>query len=116
METALFSKRDACVLLGEYGILFAGLTMNIAREIAKFEEAGFTRERAEVNALMEQALVSIFKDFPDAYVLMGGASLVLYHESTRHSADLDLLARKAVLPSCQEVRMSLERDLVPMGR
>jgi hypothetical protein len=51
----------------------SGLAMEIAREIAKFEERGFTRERAEVNALMEQALVSIFKDFPDAYVLIGGA-------------------------------------------
>jgi hypothetical protein len=90
--------------------------MDIAREIAKFEERGFTRERAEVNALMEQALVSIFKDFPDAYVLIGGASLVLYHESARHSADLDLLARKAALPSCQEVTTSLERALVPMGQ
>jgi hypothetical protein len=93
-----------------------GLAMDIAREIAKFEERGFTRERAEVNALMEQALVSIFKDFPDAYVLIGGASLVLYHESVRHSADLDLLTRNAPLPSCQEVRTSLERDLVPMGQ
>jgi hypothetical protein len=30
--------------------------------------------------------VSIFKDFPNAFVLIGGASLVLYHESARHSA------------------------------
>jgi len=90
--------------------------MDIAREIAKFEERGFTRERAEVNTLMEQALVSIFRDFPGAYVLIGGASLVLYHASARHSADLDLLARNADLPSCQQVTTSLQRDLVPMGQ
>lgn len=66
--------------------------MDIASRIAKYEEKGFTRERAEINVLMEAAAFSIFKDFPDAFVLFGGATLVLYHESVRHSADLDLLS------------------------
>lgn len=67
--------------------------MDIARRIAKYEDRGFPRERAEINVLMEHAAFTIFKDFPEAFVLFGGASMVLYHDSVRHSAELDLLHR-----------------------
>lgn len=40
--------------------------MDIARRIAKYEDRGFTRERAEINVLMEHAAFTIFKDFPEA--------------------------------------------------
>jgi len=90
--------------------------MNIARQIAKYEDKGFTRERAEVNALMEHAAVTIFSDFPEAFVLFGGATLVLYHDSVRHSADLDLLSRTALFPSPEEISASLQRDLGPVGQ
>lgn len=89
--------------------------MDIASRIAKYEEKGFTRERAEINVLMEAAAFAIFKDFPEAFVLFGGATLVLYHESVRHSADLDLLSRGVETPSCQEIVASLERDLAPLS-
>ena len=89
--------------------------MEIARQVAKYEEKGFTRERAEINALMENAVFAIFRDFPDAFLLFGGATLVLFHESVRHSADLDLLARAARLPSREEIIDSLKRDLVPVA-
>lgn len=89
--------------------------MDIASQIAKYEEKGFTRERAEINVLMEAAAFAIFKDFPDAFVLFGGATLVLYHDSVRHSADLDLLSRGAEMPSRQEIVASLERDLTPLS-
>jgi hypothetical protein len=89
--------------------------MDIASRIAKYEEKGFTRERAEINVLMEAAAFAIFKDFPDAFVLFGGATLVLYHDSVRHSADLDLLSRGVETPSRQEIAASLERDLAPLS-
>jgi hypothetical protein len=73
--------------------------MNIARQTAKYEAKGFSREKAEINALMENAIFAIFRDFPDAFLLFGGATLVLFHESVRHSADLDLLARGTSLPN-----------------
>jgi hypothetical protein len=59
--------------------------MNIARQTTKYEEKGFSREKAEINALMENAILAIFRDFPDAFLLFGGATLVLFHESVRHS-------------------------------
>ena len=89
--------------------------MEIASRIAKYEGKGFTRERAEINVLMEAAAFAIFKDFPDAFVLFGGATLVLYHGSVRHSADLDLLSRGVETPSRQEIVASLERDLTPLS-
>jgi hypothetical protein len=89
--------------------------MDISSRIVGYEEKGFTRERAEINVLMEAAALAIFKDFPDAFVLFGGAPLVLYHDSVRHSADLDLLSRAVQTPSCREIVVSLERDLAPLG-
>ena len=40
---------------------------------------------------------------------------MLFHESVRHSADLDLLARATHLPSREEIIDSLRRDLVPVA-
>jgi hypothetical protein len=89
--------------------------MDIARQIAKYQDKGFARDRAEINTLMEHAAITIFSDFPDAFVLFGGATLVLFHDSLRHSADLDLLSRNAELPSPEEVRASFEGDLPPVA-
>jgi hypothetical protein len=65
---------------------------------------------------MEVAAFTIFKDFPDAFILFGGATLVLYHDSVRHSADLDLLSRGAHAPSRQEIVASLDRNLSALSR
>jgi len=90
--------------------------MDIAKQVAKYESKGFNREQAEVNTLMENAAFIIFREFPDAFLLFGGATLVLYHESLRHSADLDLLSRVSASPTQGEVIASLERDLAPIAR
>jgi len=88
--------------------------MNIAKHLAKYEARGFTPERAQVNVLMEAAAIAIFRDFPEAFVLFGGATLVLYHDSVRHSADLDLLSRTAQMPSREEIMASIEKELTPL--
>jgi hypothetical protein len=90
--------------------------MDIGKQTAKYENKGFNRERAEVNVLMENAAFTIFRDFPNAFLLFGGATLVLYHESVRHSADLDLLTMASELPSGAEIIESLKRDLVPIAK
>jgi hypothetical protein len=87
--------------------------MDIAIQIAKYENKGFTRNQAEINTLMEHAAATIFRNFPEAFVLFGGATLVLYHDSLRHSADLDLLSRTGEFPSLEEIAASLQRDLTP---
>jgi len=90
--------------------------MDIARQIAKYEQKGFSRERAQINTLMENAAFTIFTDFPDAFLLFGGATLVLYHDSVRHSADLDLLPITSQWPSRAQIITSLERDLRPIAQ
>ncbi len=65
--------------------------MNIAARLARFEDRGFNRETAAVNVLLEQALQALLSAFPDTFVFFGGASLVLFYGSPRHSGDLDLL-------------------------
>jgi hypothetical protein len=77
--------------------------MNIAKRLAIYGDKGFSRERSEINVLMEAAALAIFRDFPEAFVLFGGATLVLYHDSMRHSADLDRRPRERTLrPACSE--------------
>jgi hypothetical protein len=89
--------------------------VNIARQIAKYEEKGFSREKAEINALMENAIFAIFQDSPDAFLLFGGATLVLFHESVRHSADLDLLPRGTATPTRDEIISTLKREVSPIA-
>lgn len=90
--------------------------MDIARRITRYEDKGFNRERAEINVLMENAAFIIFRDFPNAFLLFGGATLVLYHDSVRHSADLDLLPMSSEWPSPAEIILSLERDMKPIAQ
>src|SRR6202140_5070 len=87
--------------------------MNLAAQIAAYRERGFTGEQAEVITMMRVAAGVLFRDFPDSFLLFGGATLVLFHDSVRHSADLDLLARAAELPTPEELRASLENGLAP---
>ena len=66
--------------------------MTLASQIAAYRNKGFTTEQAEVIVLMRVAAGVLFQDFPDSFLLFGGAALLLFHQSVRHSGDLDLLA------------------------
>lgn len=89
--------------------------MNIAQRLAKYEERGFGREVAAVNVLLEEALRVLFAAFPDTFVFFGGASLVLFYGSPRHSGDLDLLVSAETPPSADELRRVLEQPLRAFG-
>jgi Nucleotidyl transferase AbiEii toxin, Type IV TA system len=60
---------------------------------------------------MEEAAIALFSALPDHFVLFGGATLVLFHESPRISKDLDLLARVDGLPTAQALIGALEARL-----
>lgn len=87
--------------------------VNLASCIASFKERGFPPEQAELLALMSVATGVLFQDFPDSFLLFGGSSLVFFHQSVRHSADIDLLARTEQPPTQEDIRESLERGLSP---
>jgi hypothetical protein len=85
--------------------------MNLAAQIAGYRDRGFTGEQAEVITMMRLAAGLLFQDFPDSFLLFGGATLLLFHDSVRHSADLDLLPRADKLPSSEDLRASLTAGL-----
>jgi len=85
--------------------------MNLAAHIASFRERGFTAEQAEVITLMRLASGVFFQDLPDSFVLFGGATLLLFHESQRHSGDLDLLSRGPEQPTSEAIQSSLANGL-----
>lgn len=81
--------------------------MNLAAQIAVYVDRGFTSEQAEVITMMRVAAGALFRDFPDSFLLFGGATLLLFHDSVRHSADLDLLSRGGEIPTAEDLRASL---------
>jgi hypothetical protein len=85
--------------------------MNIASQTAIIRERGFTAEQAEVITLMRIASGCLFQDFPDSFVLFGGATLLLFHESLRHSGDLDLLSLRDERPTSADIQASLANGL-----
>lgn len=89
--------------------------MNLAEQIAVYRERGFTQEQAEVIVMMRVAAAVLFRDFPDSFLLYGGAALVLFHKGTRHSADLDLDLREDEPPSPEAIKETLQDGLRPIA-
>lgn len=82
--------------------------MNLEGRLAKYLERDFSLEQAQTLVLMEEAAVALFAELPEHFVLFGGATLVLFHNSPRLSKDLDLLARVDSLPSSEVLQSALE--------
>src|SRR5215470_20093262 len=85
--------------------------MTLQERIARYLDRGLENDQAEILVLMEEAAIALFSALPDHFVLFGGATLVLFHESPRVSKDLDLLARVERLPTAQELVEALETRL-----
>jgi hypothetical protein len=77
--------------------------MIIAERLKYFRDQGFRGEAAAVLVLIEEAIHSLFTRFPDTFVLFGGAPLVLFYGSQRHSADIDLLPNCDETPPAEEI-------------
>ncbi|HET6932093.1 MAG TPA: nucleotidyl transferase AbiEii/AbiGii toxin family protein, partial [Candidatus Acidoferrum sp.] len=82
--------------------------MNLEGRLVKYLERDFSLEQAQTLVLMEEAAVALFTALPEHFVLFGGATLVLFHNSPRLSKDLDLLARVDSLPSSEVLQSALE--------
>ncbi len=77
---------------------------------------GFQRDEAEILVLMERAASRLFTAFPDRFVLIGGATLVLLYESQRVSHDIDLALLQIDLPPLEEVAATIREALLPITR
>ena len=85
--------------------------MKLGAQIAAYTDKGFTADQAEVIALMRVASGVLFRAFPESFLLFGGATLLLFHDSLRLSADLDLLGRAEELPTAADLCASLTTGL-----
>ncbi len=81
--------------------------MNLQERIARYLERNFREDQAHILVLMEEAAIALFSALPEHFVLIGGATLVLFHNSPRLSKDLDLLARDEALPRAEELEEAL---------
>src|SRR5215469_7794750 len=77
--------------------------MTLAERLKKFQDRGFRNETAAVLVLVEEALHSLFATFPDTFVLFGGATLVFFYGSQRHSGDIDLLPNRDETPNAEGI-------------
>jgi hypothetical protein len=83
--------------------------------IDQYRKRGFLESEAEVLMLMEEAALGLFSAFPDRFILIGGAALVLFYASPRLSRDLDLLALARPLPDIQDVAAAVRSRIEPLA-
>jgi nucleotidyltransferase AbiEii toxin of type IV toxin-antitoxin system len=89
--------------------------MTLAEQIEGLVLRGFSIDQAETLVLMREAAISLFRVWPESFLLYGGANLILFHDSVRHSSDLDLLLRSDELPTIDEVSEVLSAGLEPLS-
>src|SRR5260370_28412675 len=87
------------------------MQMNIDERLVKYLKRDFSLEQAQILVLMEEAAIALFAALPEHFVLFGGATLVLFHNSPRLSKDLDRLARVETLPTAEELEEALRARL-----
>jgi hypothetical protein len=61
--------------------------------------------------MMRVAAAVLFRDFPESFLLYGGATLLLFHQGARHSADLDLDLLEDVPPPLEAIKKTLANGL-----
>jgi hypothetical protein len=84
------------------------MKMALEERVDHYVGRGFEREQAEVLVLMEESAIALFSVFPEHFVLFGGATLVLFHNSPRLSKDLDLLSRVDAMLTPDRLQQGLE--------
>jgi nucleotidyltransferase AbiEii toxin of type IV toxin-antitoxin system len=90
--------------------------MNLAEQLEILTSRGFSEERAETVVLMREAAIVLFEAFPDVLLLVGGASLILFQNSVRHSADLDFVPLGTNLPRIESLTGVLAEGLRPLAQ
>jgi hypothetical protein len=90
--------------------------MNLAAQLEMLRNRGFDDEGARIVMLIREGAILLFEAFPDAFLLYGGANLILFHDSLRTSRDLDLLYRGAAIPEPGAFAGVLSEGLQELGR
>jgi hypothetical protein len=90
-------------------------TMNLQARIDRYRERGFQEREAEILVLIEASAAALFTSFPDRFILIGGATLVLFYESPRLSRDLNLLASPGPVPETEDVQAVVRSKIQPLA-
>jgi Nucleotidyl transferase AbiEii toxin, Type IV TA system len=83
--------------------------MNLQERLDRYRERGMQEHDAQILVLIEESAAALFNSFPDHFILFGGVTLVLFHDSPRLSRDLDLLASPGQLPDPRKSNRSYAR-------
>jgi Nucleotidyl transferase AbiEii toxin, Type IV TA system len=89
--------------------------MTLQSRLDRYTSRGFSQEDAEILVLIEEAASGLFAAFADRFILVGGATLVLFYESRRVSRDLDLLPTADELPASDELQAVVDRNIQPLA-
>jgi Nucleotidyl transferase AbiEii toxin, Type IV TA system len=92
-----------------------GMTMNLQARIDRYRERGIPEPDVQVLLLIEESAVALFNSFPDHFVLFGGVTLVLFHDSPRVSRDLDLLSPPGQPPGAEEIQKVVHTAIQPFA-
>jgi hypothetical protein len=89
--------------------------MNLQERVEQYVNRRTQQSDAEILVLIEESASALFSAFPDHFVLVGGATLVLLYESPRVSHDLDLQPRREDLPPIGELERVVAASIQPLG-
>ena len=89
--------------------------MNLQARIDRYRERSFQQAEAEILVLLEESAAALFRSFPDHFILVGGATLVLFYDSPRLSRDLDLLASPSERPKPEEIQAAVRSGIQPIA-
>jgi hypothetical protein len=89
--------------------------MNLQARVDRYRDRGFPEAEAEILVLIEESAVALFNAFPDQFILFGGVTLVLFHDSPRLSRDLDLLASPGQLTESAEIQKVVRSAIQPLA-
>jgi hypothetical protein len=89
--------------------------MNLQQRLNRYGERGIQELDAQILVLIEESAAALFNSFPDHFILFGGVTLVLFHDSPRLSRDLDLLASPGRLPDPKEIQQVVRAAIQPLA-
>jgi hypothetical protein len=89
--------------------------MNLQERVERYAKRGTQQSDGEILVLIEESASALFAAFPDHFVMVGGATLVLLYESPRVSHDLDLQPRREKLPQIPELQKVVEASIQPLA-
>jgi hypothetical protein len=90
--------------------------MNLQARLERYRDRGIQELDAQILVLIEESAAALFNSFPDHFILFGGVTLVLFHDSPRLSRDLDLLITSpGQLPDSGEIQRVVRSAIQPLA-